>query len=208
MRRALPEVYESVEELESLLARTGDAQRKQRVHLLLLIRSGRVNSRLAAAKHLAAHRNSVGDWLEKYEQGGLDAMLEIGKRGARPGIRSLSPAALEALKRRLGAEGFDSYAEIQACRLMTLHAASIIDRGDQARVEIGSIKVVAASMLHNVIDRAIQVHGALGVSGDTPLERMYREARYARLYDGPDEVHRMVVARQLLSSDPASWPWS
>lgn len=113
MRRALPEVYESVEELESLLARTGDAQRKQRVHLLLLIRSGRVQSRLAAAKHLAAHRNSVGDWLEKYEQGGLDAMLEIGKRGTKPGIRALSPAAVEALRRRLGAEGFDSYAEIR-----------------------------------------------------------------------------------------------
>jgi acyl-CoA dehydrogenase len=52
------------------------------------------------------------------------------------------------------------------------------------------------------------VHGALGVTADTPLEKMYREARYARLYDGPDEVHRMVVARQLLSSDPSSWPWS
>ena len=63
-------------------------------------------------------------------------------------------------------------------------------------------------MLHNVIDRAIQVHGALGVTSDTPLERMYREARYARLYDGPDEVHRMVVARTLLSADPSAYPWS
>jgi len=49
-----------------------------------------------------------------------------------------------------------------------------------------------------VIDRAIQVHGALGVSGDTPLEGMYRQARAARIYDGPDEVHRMVVARRVL----------
>lgn len=113
MRRALPEVFESVEELESLLARTKDAHRKQRVHLLLLIRSGRVSSRLAAAAHLATHRNSVGDWLEKYEKGGLAAMLKIGKRGAKPGIRVLSPAALEALRARLGAEGFDSYTEIQ-----------------------------------------------------------------------------------------------
>lgn len=113
MRRALPEVFESVEELESLLARTSDARRKQRVHLLLLIRSGRVNSRLAAAAHLAAHRNSVGDWLEKYEKGGLDAMLEIGTRGARQGIRVLKPAALEALRAHLKAEGFDSYTQIQ-----------------------------------------------------------------------------------------------
>jgi alkylation response protein AidB-like acyl-CoA dehydrogenase len=93
---------------------------------------------------------------------------------------------------------FDSYAEIQACRLMTLHAASIIDRGDQARVEIGSIKVVAAQMLHNVIDRAIQVHGAKGLTEDTPLQRMYRAARAGRIYDGPDEVHIWSVARRLL----------
>ena len=102
----------------------------------------------------------------------------------------------------------ESAAEIQAARLMTLDAAQAMDRGDEARVEISLIKFWGATMLHNVIDRAIQVHGALGVTADTPLERMYREARYARLYDGPDEVHRMVVARQLLSSDPASFPWA
>ena len=59
----------------------------------------------------------------------------------------------------------------------------------------------------DVIDRAIQVHGALGVTGDTPLERMYREARYARIYDGPDEVHRQTVARRMLK-DPNGAPWA
>jgi alkylation response protein AidB-like acyl-CoA dehydrogenase len=83
-----------------------------------------------------------------------------------------------------------------------------MDRGDEARVEISLIKFWGATMLHNVVDRAIQVHGALGVTSDTPLEKMYREARYARLYDGPDEVHRMVVARTLLSSDPSAFPWA
>jgi alkylation response protein AidB-like acyl-CoA dehydrogenase len=102
----------------------------------------------------------------------------------------------------------ESAAEIQAARLMTLDAARAMDTGDEARVEISLIKFWGARMLHNVIDRAIQVHGALGVTGDMPLDRMYREARYARLYDGPDEVHRMVVARQLLSSEPAAWPWA
>ena len=81
---------------------------------------------------------------------------------------------------------------------MTLDAAQKIDSGDDARVEIALIKFFGAKMLHNVIDRAIQVHGALGVTGDTPLERMYRHARYARIYDGPDEVHRMSVARRIL----------
>ena len=92
----------------------------------------------------------------------------------------------------------DSVAEIQACRLLTLHAAQKIDSGDDPRVEISLIKFWGARTLHDVIDRAIQVHGALGVSGDTPLESMYRAARAARIYDGPDEVHRMVVARRVL----------
>ena len=101
----------------------------------------------------------------------------------------------------------ESAAEIQAARMMTLDAARAMDQGGEARVEISLIKFWGARMLHNVIDRAIQVHGALGVTADTPLEKMYREARYARLYDGPDEVHRMVVARRLLK-DPASYPWA
>jgi len=93
---------------------------------------------------------------------------------------------------------FDTAAEIQASRLLTLHAAQKIDQGDEARIEIGLIKVYGASMLHNAIDRAIQVHGALGVTEDTPLERMYRHARYARIYDGADEVHVMNTARRIL----------
>jgi alkylation response protein AidB-like acyl-CoA dehydrogenase len=68
----------------------------------------------------------------------------------------------------------------------------------QARIEIGMIKVVGAQMLHNVIDRAIQVFGAKGVTEDTPLEHMYREARFARIYDGPDEVHVWSTARRVL----------
>jgi alkylation response protein AidB-like acyl-CoA dehydrogenase len=101
----------------------------------------------------------------------------------------------------------ESAADIQAARLMTLDAAMAMDQGTEARVEISLIKFRGAQMLHDVIDRAIQVHGALGVTADTPLERMYREARYARIYDGPDEVHRMVVARRLLR-DPGAAPWA
>jgi alkylation response protein AidB-like acyl-CoA dehydrogenase len=102
----------------------------------------------------------------------------------------------------------ESAAEIQAARLMTLDAARLLDRGDEARVQISLIKFWGARMLHNVIDRAIQVHGALGVTSDTPLEHMYREARFARIYDGPDEVHRMVVARRLIRDPVGGTPWS
>jgi acyl-CoA dehydrogenase len=101
----------------------------------------------------------------------------------------------------------ESAAEIQSHRLMTLDAAQRLDAGEDARTEIALIKFHGAKMLHNVIDRAIQVHGAMGLTSDTPLERMYREARYGRIYDGPDEVHRMSVARRLLK-DPSSAPWA
>ena len=101
----------------------------------------------------------------------------------------------------------ESAAEIHAHRLMTLDAARAIDEGSRARIEISMIKFYGARMLHNVIDRAIQVYGAMGLTSDLPLEHMYREARYARIYDGPDEVHRMLVARELLK-DPELTPWS
>jgi acyl-CoA dehydrogenase len=102
---------------------------------------------------------------------------------------------------------FESYAEIQAARLLTLAAAHRIDAGDQARVEIGAIKVVGARMLHNVIDRAIQAYGAAGLTDDTPLSFMYRAARFGRIYDGPDEVHVHTVARRILKEyrDGTGW---
>ena len=94
----------------------------------------------------------------------------------------------------------DSAAEIQAARLMTLHAAWVMDtRGAAAaRKEIALIKFFGAKVLHDVIDRAIQAHGSLGYSTDLPLEAMYRDARAARIYDGPDEVHRVSAARTIL----------
>jgi acyl-CoA dehydrogenase len=94
----------------------------------------------------------------------------------------------------------DSAAQMQAARLMTLHAAWVIDTqgASTARQEISLIKFFGAGVLHDVIDRALQVHGALGYSTDLPLEAMYRFARAARFYDGPDEVHRDAVARRIL----------
>ena len=92
----------------------------------------------------------------------------------------------------------DSMAEMQAARLMTLHAAWKMDQEGPAaaRIDIAMIKFYGATVLYNVIDRALQVHGSLGYSSDLPLEFMYRAARAARIYDGPDEVHRQTVARR------------
>ena len=101
----------------------------------------------------------------------------------------------------------DSAAEIQASRLMTLDAAAKIDAGDEARVEISLIKFYAARVLNDVIDRAIQVHGALGLTDDTPLAAMAMHARGGRIYDGPDEVHRMVVSRRILKAFAEGDEW-
>ncbi|HYB24677.1 MAG TPA: acyl-CoA dehydrogenase family protein [Solirubrobacteraceae bacterium] len=94
----------------------------------------------------------------------------------------------------------DSAAEMQAARLMTLHAAWVMDTqgARAARTDVALIKFYGAKVLHDVVDRALQLHGSLGYSTDLPLEQMYRFARAARIYDGPDEVHRQSVARQLL----------
>jgi acyl-CoA dehydrogenase len=93
-----------------------------------------------------------------------------------------------------------SAAEIASFRLLTLHAAWRIDQvgASAARNEIAMIKYHGAGLIHDVVDRAIQVHGSLGYSTDMPLESMYRWARAARLYDGPDEVHKASVARRIL----------
>jgi alkylation response protein AidB-like acyl-CoA dehydrogenase len=103
-----------------------------------------------------------------------------------------------AEKQLMQAFMFESAAQIQACRLLTMEAARKLDQGQEAREEIGIIKVVGARMLHDVIDRAIQAHGACGLTPDTPLDRMYRHAREARIYDGPDEVHIQTIGRRLL----------
>jgi acyl-CoA dehydrogenase len=100
----------------------------------------------------------------------------------------------------------DSKAEMHAARLMTLHAAWKMDQvgASASRDEIAMIKYYGAAVLHNVIDRAIQTYGSLGYSSDMPLESMYRAARAARIYDGPDEVHRQTVARHALKNYEAS----
>jgi acyl-CoA dehydrogenase len=105
----------------------------------------------------------------------------------------------------------DSAAEMAAARLMTLQAAWMIDKygAPAARKEISLIKFYGAKVLHDVIDRAVQIHGSLGYSSDMPLEAMYRHARAARMYDGPDEVHRQSVARYILKDYTApdtQWP--
>jgi alkylation response protein AidB-like acyl-CoA dehydrogenase len=94
----------------------------------------------------------------------------------------------------------ESRAEIDAARLAVLHAAWLIDRDGAraARVAISAIKFHVAGVQQRVVDHAVQAHGALGVTDDTVLSWFYTQERAARIYDGPDEVHKAVVARRVL----------
>jgi acyl-CoA dehydrogenase len=95
-----------------------------------------------------------------------------------------------------------SAASMAATRLLTLQAAWKIDTEGAfaARTEIAMIKYHGATVMHDVLDRAIQIHGALGFTDDMPLSEMYKWSRAARLYDGPDEVHKVTVAKRILKN--------
>lgn len=88
--------------------------------------------------------------------------------------------------------------ELRAARLLVLVAAAALDSGRDARQEVAAAKVYVANVLGHVADRAIQIHGGLGVSDDLPLARLLLDARAARIYDGPDEVHLASIARAVL----------
>ena len=112
MYRRLPEIQEPLSELEVRLRQERDAELRPRLHLLVLLASGAVTSRSAAAAHLALHRNTVSRYLAHYEAGGLDALLRRNKGGAPAEQRSLTQPVLEALQAQLAGEGFDGYTEV------------------------------------------------------------------------------------------------
>jgi acyl-CoA dehydrogenase len=118
----------------------------------------------------------------------------------RAASRELSPGKPLALKQTVQNWIAESRAEINASRLMVLDAAKKIDNEGAyaAKVEISTIKFYVAQVLQNVLDRAIQVHGALGMTDDTPLASLYRHERSARIYDGADEVHKTRVAKEIM----------
>ena len=118
----------------------------------------------------------------------------------RAATREIAPGEKLASRQTIRDWIAESRAEIDAARWSVLHAAWTIDRdgAKAARVEISAIKYFVAAVMMRIIDRAIQAHGALGISDDTVLSWFYRHERAARIYDGPDEVHRGVVARGVL----------
>lgn len=121
----------------------------------------------------------------------------------RAGTREVAEGKLLGSKQMVQQMIAESRADIDAARLLVLHAAWSIDNEGfkDARAKVSAIKFHAAGVLQQVLDRAVQLHGALGMTDDTVLSYWYREERAARIYDGPDEVHKVSLARQLLK------PW-
>jgi len=116
--------------------------------------------------------------------------------------RELAPNKPLATKQTIQNWIAESRAEINASRLMVLDTAKKIDEHGaiSAKVEISTIKFYVANVLQKVLDRVLQVHGALGMTDDTPIAFLYRHERAARIYDGADEVHKARVAREILKS--------
>ncbi len=112
-QRDFPPIKESAEELKDLLTHERSAKRRNRLHLLFLIRSGQVKSREEAAARLLVHRNSVWTWLQAYRAGGLEQMLRIGRTGPKPVQKSLSPPVFNALEKQVRGEGFSGYTHAQ-----------------------------------------------------------------------------------------------
>ena len=94
----------------------------------------------------------------------------------------------------------DSAMELYQSKLMVLHAAYLIDSGADFRTEVSMAKHFVANALNRIVDRAIQVHGALGYSTDTPLASMAQHARWARFADGADEVHQWRIAQRTIEA--------
>jgi acyl-CoA dehydrogenase len=97
--------------------------------------------------------------------------------------------------------------DIEIGRLLVMKAAWALDRGEKAMKETSMAKLFVASLLHKAVDTAIQLNGARGYSKDTILEWIYRYARQARILDGADEVHKMILARAYRKEGEAFWSW-
>jgi len=140
---------------------------------------------------LTVRRLEIGSWCVGTAQRCLDMMVEYAKQRVTFGQRLADRQAVQWFIA-------DSATDIYASRLMTYHGAWKFDQGEDVRQEASMLKIFATEMATRVADRAMQVHGGMGMSKDLPLEFIYRRLRPMRIFEGPTEIHRWVVARSLL----------
>jgi acyl-CoA dehydrogenase len=140
---------------------------------------------------LSTRRLEMGAWCIGMAQRALDMMCEFAPQRITFGVPLAERQTIQWWVA-------DAAIQIHACRLMAYDAASKIDQGRDARTELSMIKVMATEMAWDVLDKAMQTFGAMGVTKEMPLQLMASQVRNMRIYDGPSEVHRWVIARKLL----------
>jgi acyl-CoA dehydrogenase len=189
------EGWNDVREVETMHGSTGHSEiviEDLRIHDSQIL-GGRGNGhRLGQYRLGPARLAHCMRWISQAEQA-LDMMVDRS-------LNRFSHGSLLAEKQGIQWMIADSAMELYQCKLMVLHAAYLIDRGDDFRTEVSMAKHFVANSLNRIIDRAIQVHGALGYSTDTPLASMAQHARWARFADGADEIHQMRIAERTIAA--------
>jgi len=189
------EGWTDVREVETMHGSTGHSEIRitdLRVHESKIL-GGRGNGhRLGQYRLGPARLAHCMRWISQAETA-LDMMVERS-------LNRYSHGSLLADKQGIQWLIADSAMELYQGKLMVLHAASKIDAGVDFRTEVSMAKHFVANSLNRIIDRAIQVHGALGYSTDTPLANMYQHARWARFADGADEIHQMRIAQRTIDA--------
>jgi acyl-CoA dehydrogenase len=140
---------------------------------------------------LSTRRVQMGAWCVGRAQRALDMMVEYVPQRKTFGVPLSERQAIQWWIA-------DAATNIHACRLMVYDAAEKVTRGDEARTEISMLKVFATEMACDVIDKAMQAFGAMGMTKEMPFNAMAGNLRVMRIYEGPSEVHRMQVARHVL----------
>lgn len=140
---------------------------------------------------LSTRRVQIAAWCLGRAQRALDMLCEYAPQRTTFGV----PLAERQTVQNWVAE---AAMRIHACRLMTYEAAARIDRGEEARAQVSMIKVYSTEMAWEVIDNVMQAFGAMGMTKELPLQQMANQTRLARVYEGPNEIHRWVIARELL----------
>ncbi len=142
---------------------------------------------------LTVRRLQMGAWCTGMAVRALDMLISHAKQRTTFGMKLSDRQAVQWWVA-------DAATRIHACRLMVLHAAAKQDAGGDVRTEASMVKVVATEMAQDVIDNAMQAYGAMGMTKEMPLQAMMQKVRTMRIYEGPSEVHRMVIARRLMDA--------
>ncbi|MGZ6964595.1 MAG: acyl-CoA dehydrogenase family protein [Acidimicrobiia bacterium] len=189
------EGWNDVREIETMHGGTGHSEiviKDLRVHDRQML-GGRGQGHLLGQYRLGPARLAhCMRWIAQAEMA-LDMMVDRS-------LHRFSHGSLLAEKQGVQWMIADSAMELYQSKLMVLHAAYKIDRGEDFKTEVSMAKHFVANSLNRIIDRAIQVHGALGYSKDTPLVDMYAHARWARFADGADEIHQMRIAERTIAA--------